>query len=596
MAPQGEPAFGDHELRALVGRSAATIVWLAVDRRSGVERYLTLPREAPAHPRALVHWIERARHAARLDHPQLARVVEIGVHEGWPFLAVERGAWVPASERLAAAQPAAIECAAWLRDALQGLAYAHEAGIVHGDPQLHDVLVNDRGGACLMGLGAAEPLADDAPTGGMGGRGMALDPALLRDRRVASERDVLAFGVLLHHVLTGEPPLGLADAGRVIERLSPQGRENLRLPWTTPLPLPEALRAIANRATAPQERLRYRAARTLQGALANWLASEAQESGGPLALLLDRLHTVGHLPALPGLAARVARVVDLEAQRTDEIASQILPDFALSFELLRTLNSATVQGTQIAANGPVLTLRRVVALIGVNGVRRAASGLRAWPGPLSKESAAQLKRAIDRARLAGHVAQALRPAGYDPEVVFLIAVLQNLGRLMLRYHFADEAEQIEQLMRPSDATPTGDANEAEGSGLDEDAAAFAVLGVHVPALGAAVARQWGLGEEVLHMVRRVPADAPVRKPDGDAELLRLVASAANEAVDAVTMLPARRIGSALERVAERYARVLKISPRILHDTLRDARTALKRSQVESPISADESEPRTPAAA
>jgi len=596
MAPQGEAAFGHHELRDLVGRSEASMLWLAVDRRSGVERYLTLPREAPVRHADLVRWMERARHAARLDHPQLARVVEIGVHERWPFIAVERGTWVPATQRLEAGQPPAVECATWLRDALQGLAYAHDAGIVHGDPQLHHVLVNDRGGACLMGLGTADRIDSDASFGGMGGRGMALDPALLHDRRIASERDVLAFGVLLHHLLTGEPPLALPDVGRVIDRLSPHGRENLRLPWTTPLPLPEALRAIANRATAPQERLRYRAARTLLGALSNWLASEAQGSGGPVALLLDRLHTVGHLPALPGLSARVARVVDLEAQRTDEIASQILPDFALSFELLRTLNSATVQGTQIAANGPVLTLRRVVALIGINGVRKAASGLRAWPGPLSQDAAVQLKRAIDRARLAGHVAQALRPAGYDPEVVFLIAVLQNLGRLMLRYHFADEAEQIEQLMRPAEAVPGGEPGEPESSGLDEDAAAFAVLGVTVPALGAAVARHWGLGEEVLHMVRRVPPDAPVRKPDGDAELLRLVASAGNEAVDAVTLLPARRAGAALERIAERYARVLKITPRILHDALRDARTALKRSQVESPVTAEDGESRTPAAA
>ncbi|HUP07253.1 MAG TPA: HDOD domain-containing protein [Caldimonas sp.] len=596
MAPQGTPAFGDHELRMLVGRSAATMVWAAVDRRSGVERYLTLPCEAPARGRDLLHWIDRARHAARLDHPHLARIVEIGVHDRWPFIAVERGAWVPASERLEGAQPSAAESAAWLRDALQGLAYAHEAGIVHGDPQLHDVLVNERGVACLMGLGTADRIGADTAGSRMGGRGMALDPAMLHDRRIASERDVLAFGVLLHHLLTGEPPLGLPDAGRVIERLSPHGRDNLRLPWTTPVPLPEALRAIANRATASQERLRYRAARTFQNALANWLASDVQGSGGPVALLLDRLHTVGHLPALPRLAARVARVVDLEAQRTDEIASQILPDFALSFELLRTLNSATVQGTQIAVNGPVLTLRRVVALIGVNGVRRAAMALRAWPGPLSQEAAALLKRSIDRARLAGHVAQALRPAGYDPEVVFLIAVLQNLGRLMLRYHFADEADQIEQLMRPADAPSGGDAEEPEASGLDEDAAAFAVLGVPVPALGAAVARHWGLGEEVLHMVRRVPADAPVRKPDSDAELLRLVASAANEAVDAVTLLPARRVAAALERIAERYARVLKVTPRILHDALRDARTALKRSQVEAPIAEDESDTKTPAAA
>ena len=145
------------------------------------------------------------------------------------------------------------------------------------------------------------------------------------------------------------------------------------------------------------------------------------------------------------------RVTAIESQRTDEIAAHLLPDLALSFELLRTINTAQVQGTQIAGNGPVLTLRRVVALIGVNGVRLAANSLRDWPGPLDDAGAKALLAAIDRVRLAGHTAQALRPAGYDGEVVYLIAALQNLGRLMLRYHFAEEAEQI----RAADAAGAG---------------------------------------------------------------------------------------------------------------------------------------------
>jgi non-specific serine/threonine protein kinase len=595
MAPQGSAAFGQHELKALVARSAATMLWLARDTRTDVERYLTLPCAAPPDGHGLRRWLERARHAARLDHPNLAPVVEVGVHEGWPFVAVDRGSWVPVSERLADAAPGGLDVARWLHDALQGLAYAHEAGIVHGDPQLAFVLVNERGTGAFMALGTADPeVVDRAGPSGASSRAMALDPALLRDHRLVAERDVLAVGVLLHHLLAAEPPLGVADTARVIERLAPLGREHLRLPWTTPLPVAEALRAIANRATAPQERLRYRAARTLQGALANWLASEAQDNGGPIGQLLDRLHSVGHLPALPGLAARVARAVDVEAQRTDEIASQLLPDLALSFELLRTLNTAGVAGTQIAASMPVLTLRRVVALIGVNGVRKAANTLRTWPGPLDDASAAALRRTMDRARLAGHVAQALRPAGYDAEVVFLIAVLQNLGRLMLRYHFADEAEQIEQLMRPAQALSPDPGEAADAAGMGEDAAAFAVLGVPVPALGAAVARQWGLGEEVLHMVRRLPAEAPVRKPDGDAELLRLVASAANETVDAVTLLPARRVAARLERIAERYARVLKVTPRIVHDALRDAQVAARRARVAAPESRSSDEPTAPA--
>ena len=165
---------------------------------------------------------------------------------------------------------------------------------------------------------------------------------------------------------------------------------------------------------------------------------------------------------------------------------------------------------------------------------------------------------------------------------------------MLRYHFADEAEQIEQLMRPAQALSPDPGEAADAAGMGEDAAAFAVLGVPVPALGAAVARQWGLGEEVLHMVRRLPAEAPVRKPDGDAELLRLVASAANETVDAVTLLPARRVAARLERIAERYARVLKVTPRIVHDALRDAQVAARRARVAAPESRSSDEPTAPA--
>ncbi|MEP6875445.1 MAG: HDOD domain-containing protein, partial [Burkholderiales bacterium] len=356
----------------------------------------------------------------------------------------------------------------------------------------------------------------------------------------------------------------------------------VRLPWSTPLPISEALRAIANRCTSGQERLRYQNARTLLGALAGWLEAQSDDGGGPLGLLVDRLRSVGHLPALPGLASRVARVTSLESQRTDEIADQVLDDMALSFELLRTLNSAQVQGTQIQGNGPVLTLRRIISLIGVNGVRLAANTLRAWPGPLNETQAAALQVTLDRVRLVGHTAQALRPAGYDAQVVYLIAMLQNLGRLMVRYHFADEAEQIQQLMKPNPANRETGAPEQPG--LSETAAAFAVLGVDIEALGAVVERQWGLGDDVMHMARRLPTDAPVRKPDSDADVLRLTASAANEAVDAVTSLTGARAVAAINQVAMRYARALNINAKDLNDALQAARGAL-RTGTKMPVSA-----------
>ena len=588
--PAPTRSFGRFALRSLIGKSEATMTWLALDSRTAAETMLTMPRVPPVSQAGIAEWLQSARRASRLDHPNLAAVAEFGVHEHWPYVAVDRRAGVTLDEWLAEhPQPPIEELAIWLGGVLRGLAFAHDAGVAHLDVQRRHILVDERGQACLMALGVGPPAAAAAEPAARSRSGSrsALGSASLRAQRAAAERDVLACGVILHGLLAGEQALGSADVGRAIASMAPDGREVVRLPWTTPQQVPEALRAIVNRSTSGQPRLRYRSARTFLGALNGWREAIADNEGGPVALLLDRLRTVGHLPALPGLAARVQRVTAIENQRTDEIARYLLPDMALAFELLRTLNSAQVQGTQVAGNGAVLTLRRVVALVGVDGVRAAANTLRGWPGPLDEAGAAALLAAIDRVRLAGHVAEALRPAGYDAEVVYLVAVLQNLGRLMLRYHFADEAEQMQLLMEPDAGAPAS----AEQPGLGEETAACAVLGVDVETLGSAVARHWGLGDEVLHMIRRLAADAPVRKPDGDADVLRIVASAANEAVDALGLLPASRVAAALAQVAQRYGRALRIDMKALHGALQEARDVLRmggeatggRSELESNV-------------
>jgi HD-like signal output (HDOD) protein len=567
--------LGRFELRQLLGKSSGTMVWLAFDPRLDQEVMLTLPRVQPAAPAALERWQDEVRSAARLNHPNLAHVVEVGVQENWPFVAVDRALGVTLPEWLAAhPDPVPLESVGWMCDALQGVAFAHEAGAAHGDLQLHHLIVSDNGNVRVMALAAAghpqakEPLrAND--------RGMALDPNRLRAHREMAERDVLACGLLLQNVLTGQPALEEPDTGLVISRLSPIGKEIVRLPWTTTHPIPEALRAIANRTTSSQERQRYLSARTLLQALDGWRTAEAQDTGGPLALLLDRMRSIGHLPAMPGVGGRVAHLTAKEGQRTDEMAEQILQDMALSFELLRQVNSAQVQGTQTVGNGPVLTIRRAIALVGLNGIRQAAAQLRVWPGPLTPAGAAAMEKTIDRARLAGHTAQVLCPAGYDPEVIYLVAVLQNLGRLLVQYHFSDEAEQIWQLMRPSPPPANAEPGTPEQPGMSEAGASYAVLGVDIEALGAAVARHWGLGEDVQHMIHRLPRDKPARTPDGDADVLRAAASAANDAVDAVTLLPATRIAHGLSVVAQRYARALEISAKDFQEALQAARAALQ---------------------
>ncbi|MEO7150220.1 MAG: HDOD domain-containing protein [Burkholderiaceae bacterium] len=571
--------FGRFQLVQLLGKSAAVMVWLAEDPRHRQQVMLTVPRTAPGSGAAIDLWLAEVRQAARLDHPNLARASEIGLHGDWPYVAVDRTEGVTLREWLGSqAAPAPIDIAGWLLQALRGLAFAHEAGVAHLDLQLHSLIVGETGVLRVMALGSAAVAApgehDDESRDG----GLAAATRRLRRQRDAAQNDLLACGVLLHRLLSGADVLDEPDLASVIARMPPHGREPVRLAWSTPHPVPEPLRAIANRATSDQERQRYLTIRTFMRALEGWSQAQAPDSAGPLALVLDRLRAAGHLPALPDLTLRVANLVASRGQRTDELAQQVLCDVALSFELLRSVNSAQVRGTQIAGGGAVVTVRRAIALLGVEGVRAAANSLRIWPGPVGPGGAAMLQSMLERVALASHLAQALRPAGYDAEVVYIVTLLQNLGRLLLQYHYADETEQIQRLMQSATA-----ADGTELAGMSEEAAACAVLGVDGEAIGAAVARYWGLGDELLHMIRRLPTGKPVRKPDTDADLLRCVASAANETIDATRSGDGARGAAALAGIAQRYARVLRINERDLRDALAAARAALVVARQPPPL-------------
>ena len=556
-------SLGRFRLHHLLGKSQRSMAWRVSDSQSteAASCFLLLPREQPVDAGATERWQQGLRRAARLSHPNLAAPIEVGEFERWPYALYEATGLQTLSEGRSAEQMAAHDAAGMLGAALRGLAFAHEGGVAHRDLQPYMLLLGDQGVVRVMGLELASP---PQPEPEEAGPRTSMEALALQAQRLAARHDVLCAGLLLHQVLSGRPVLDEPDIGALASRLPPLGRELVRLPWDLPLPVPEAVRAIANRSTDRQERQRYRSARGMLRALEGWLQAEGAGGGGQLSLLLDRLHSVGALPASPGSEARSARLGSMNRQRTFELAEVVLQDIGLSFELLRAVNSAQVRSAQLAGSGPVLTVRRAIAMLGIDGVRRAATGLRNWPGPLSQEAAQALRDLMDSAKRAGRVAQALRPAGYDPEAVHLICLLQNLGRLVTAYHFPDDWQQLRRLMQPAPAARTG---EPDDPGMSEVAASYAVMGADIEAIGIAVARHWGLDDTVLHLIRRLPQATAPRGIDSDEDSLRAVASCGNEAVDA-SALPAPQREVALRRVALRYARALHIELRDLQDALK----------------------------
>jgi len=92
-APAAAPAtpnravrlLGRYQLMRLLGKSAQTMLWLAVDTRGDVDVMLAMPRARPADPDALGAWIARVTRSGRLKHPKLARVYWISISRRFPL-------------------------------------------------------------------------------------------------------------------------------------------------------------------------------------------------------------------------------------------------------------------------------------------------------------------------------------------------------------------------------------------------------------------------------------------------------------------------------------------------------------------------------
>ncbi|MEO6276605.1 MAG: protein kinase, partial [Roseateles sp.] len=130
--PETSPAatplrsFGHFELRALLSKSARSLIWRVFDPRHGQELMLCMPRDKPNSASALEHWLRMAQAGERVQHPQLAPVFEIGQVENWPYVAYDRALGETLDERLARQNaPLPLDAASWVAQLLEGLAFAH---------------------------------------------------------------------------------------------------------------------------------------------------------------------------------------------------------------------------------------------------------------------------------------------------------------------------------------------------------------------------------------------------------------------------------------------------------------------------------------
>ncbi|MEQ1501989.1 MAG: serine/threonine-protein kinase [Myxococcota bacterium] len=284
-------------------------VFLAVDRAGG-DRLVVIKRILP-HLGQLPEFVDafgrEARVAARIHHPNVVRIFELGEASGLPYIAME---YLPGSSLRdlvgasggCAVDPLPIGVALHLvGQACAGAHATHELtdtegrpfGLVHRDITPHNLMVDDRGHVKLLDFGIAKASEgmDQTRTGMLKGKIAYMSPEQCRQERLDRRSDVFSLGVVGYQLLTGVKPFQgtseLATMQAIITGRYP------KLATVRP-DVPRGVAAAIERALANDAAERFPTAEALRAALdeAGTLAGCPPDPEGTARLVRSRLGAV----------------------------------------------------------------------------------------------------------------------------------------------------------------------------------------------------------------------------------------------------------------------------------------------------------------
>jgi serine/threonine-protein kinase len=274
---------GDYEIVEEIARGGMGIVYKA--RQAGLNRIVALKvilAGEHAGPRETARFRAEAEAVARLQHPNVVQVYEVGEHAGLPFLSLEYCPGGSLDKKLAAAPLSPGQAATLIRALAEAVQAAHAAGVVHRDLKPGNVLLDAAGTPKISDFGLAKRLGESGgtTTGIILGTPsyMAPEQADSKGRVVGPAADVYALGAILYECLTRRPPFKaahlLATVRQVIaEEPVPPRQLNPQAPLD--------LQTICLKCLEKDPRRRYASARALADDLQAFQRGEAISARPP---------------------------------------------------------------------------------------------------------------------------------------------------------------------------------------------------------------------------------------------------------------------------------------------------------------------------
>jgi serine/threonine protein kinase len=262
------PAFGRYRIDTVLGSGGMGIVYRAWDPQLARAVAIKVVRRATEDEKGRARLIREAQALARLSHPHVCHVYDVGTDDEEVWVAMELIDGVSLREWAGQKREGLLEV---LLGAAEGIAAAHEAGLVHRDIKPENVLVTRDGRAIVTDFGlargdetidphgsTAKTLSRLTTTGSISGTPAYIAPEQLTGDPVDARVDQFAFGVMAWELLTGAKPFPIVFALRM---------EAVRNGVTPPTTMRKDVAAVLAKAMAVAPRDRFASMRELIAAI-----------------------------------------------------------------------------------------------------------------------------------------------------------------------------------------------------------------------------------------------------------------------------------------------------------------------------------------
>ncbi len=249
------PEIPGCDLDRIVGRGATGTVYhgrqIALGREVAVK---VLDPGLATQPQQVARFVQEAKSAALLSHPNVVPVIDVGEHRGVHYFLMEFMRGGTLQDRLDAAGGAGLpwrEAVRIASAAAHGLGYIHKKGLVHRDVKPANVLLGESGEVKLGDLGTMVRV-DDGASQRIGTPNF-MSPEQAMRRPVTRASDVYSLGATLYYALSGQRPHGGRDVREIVANVA----ANAPAPLDVVRPgLPREVVAVVTAMMAREEAMR----------------------------------------------------------------------------------------------------------------------------------------------------------------------------------------------------------------------------------------------------------------------------------------------------------------------------------------------------